>query len=270
MFSYIYNRDNVQGLRECVPDGSIDLVITSPPYDNLRKYSGFTWDFPGLAAELLRVLRPGGVMVWVVADATIAGSETGTSFRQALHFTEIGFRLFDTMIWHKSNPTPVDPRIGRYTSSFEYMFVFSKGSPAVHNMQHTVCKTAGVIRKGSGNSSQRTVDGTVRTDRVAKRQNTVCHDEKILDNVWSIGVCTAKTKHPAAFPKKLVMDHVLTWSNLGDVILDPFMGSGTVAYVALQNGRNCVGFELSSEYVQECIKPTLAEFSSEHELVYDQ
>lgn len=270
MFSYIYNMDNIKGLQEYVPDNCIDMIITSPPYDNLRKYSSFTWDFIDLSKELFRVLRPGGVMVWIVADATVDGSETGTSMSQALHFKEIGFRLFDTMIWRKTNPTPVDPRIGRYTSAFEYMFICAKGAPTVHNMQHTPCKTAGSRRSARGNSSQRMVDGGVRVDRIEKRQNSVCKDNKILDNVWDISVCQTKTKHPAAFPPPLVLTHMLTWTNPGDVVLDPFMGSGTTAAVALQNCRNVVGFELSSEYVQECIKPTLIELVGEHELIYDQ
>ena len=126
----LYHGDNVQTMRESIPDASIDLVVTSPPYDNLRTYGGHTWDFEGLAAELWRAIKPGGVVVWVVADATVDGSETGTSFRQALHFKEIGFRLADTMIWEKTGQGAVG---AWYWSNFEYMFVLAKGKPRVFN-----------------------------------------------------------------------------------------------------------------------------------------
>ena len=126
----LYNGDNVQTMRESIPDASIDLVVTSPPYDNLRTYGGHTWDFEGLAAQLWRAIKPGGVVVWVVADATIDGSETGTSFRQALRFMEIGFRLHDTMIWNRPCPFPESTR---YHPNFEFMFVLSNGKPRAFN-----------------------------------------------------------------------------------------------------------------------------------------
>jgi DNA modification methylase len=107
-----------------IPDGSVDLVLTSPPYDNLRTYNGYNFDFEGIAKELHRVTKDGGVIVWVVGDATIKGSETGTSFKQALYFKEIGFNLHDTMIYHKNNYPPLTHN--RYEQCFEYMFVFSK------------------------------------------------------------------------------------------------------------------------------------------------
>ncbi len=119
--------------------------------------------------ELYRLTKEGGVVVWVVGDATIKGSETGTSFKQALYFKELGFNLHDTMIYRKTNPTPTDPRIGRYTQAFEYMFVFSKGRLETHNLQRMPCKTAGTIRKSKGNVCQLKADGTSRTDRVGKR-----------------------------------------------------------------------------------------------------
>ena len=253
--------DNVTALKQ-FPDDFVDLTVTSPPYDNLRTYNGFTWDFESLAKELYRVTKPGGVVVWIVGDATVKGSETGTSFRQALFFKDVcGFNLHDTMIWRKTNPTPTDPRIGRYTQSFEYMFVIVKGKLNKHDLQRTACKTAGTVRKSVGNVSQLKPDGTQRTDRIEKRLNQPTKDTKILDNVWDCSILTTNLGHPAAFPEALANDHILSWSNEGDVVLDPFMGSGTTGKMALLNNRKFVGIELSPEYVeiarkriQECTK----------------
>ena len=97
----IFNEDCLNTMR-AMPDGVIDLVITSPPYDDLRNYKGYSFDFESIAKELFRVVKEGGVVVWVVGDATVDGSETGTSFRQALFFKEVGFNLHDTMIYMKN------------------------------------------------------------------------------------------------------------------------------------------------------------------------
>jgi len=228
---------------------SIDLTVTSPPYDNLRTYNGFTFDFETIARELFRVTKSGGVVVWVVGDATIKGSETGTSFRQALYFMQCGFNLHDTMIWRKTNPTPTDPRIGRYTQSFEYMFVFSKGKPA-HNLQRTLCKTAGTIRKSLGNVSQLKKDGTQRTDRILKRMNQPTKETKIFDNVWDVPILSKNIGHPAAFPELIAERHILSWSNEGDTVLDPFFGSGTTGKMAALLKRDFIGIDISQEYIK--------------------
>ena len=154
--------DNVEVLRE-FPDECIDLTVTSPPYDNLRTYNGFDWDFEALAKELYRVTKRGGVVVWVVNDATINGSETLTSFKQALFFKEIGFNVHDTMIWRKTNPIPNDPRQNRYIQSFEYMFVFSKGKPKTCNYLTEKTKMGGIV---AGQGTARRQDGTIRMDRI--------------------------------------------------------------------------------------------------------
>lgn len=241
--------DNVEVMKT-LPSESIDLTVTSPPYDNLRTYKGHTWDFEGVANNLFRLTKKGGVVVWIVNDATIDGSETGTSFRQALFFKDIGFNLHDTMIWRKTNPTPVDPRIGRYTSSFEYMFVFSREKPLCHNLQNTRCKTAGTVRKSLGNVSQLKADGTRRLDRVEKRLNQPTKENKILDNVWDCSIVTQATGHPAAFPGSIASDHIKSWSNEGDTVLDPFMGSGTTGKMAKLLNRNFIGIEIAEEYME--------------------
>ena len=246
----IYNMDCVQGMK-LLDDCSVDLTVTSPPYDNLRTYKGFEWDFKATAKELYRVTKQGGVIVWVVGDATIKGSETGTSFRQALYFKEIGFNLHDTMIWLKPNPTPTDPKCLRYYNAFEYMFIFSKGKPKTCNYIKEKSKNAG---KEFGSAPMKRADGSNRDDRTEKLKGVKIKDYKIKSNVWeyAIGSGVSKDKiafkHPAIFPEQLAQDHILSWSNEGDVVLDPFMGSGTTAKMALLNNRHFIGFELSQEY----------------------
>ena len=243
--------DCLERMKE-IPDGSVDLTVTSPPYDNLRTYNNsLEWGehvWKPVLQELFRVTKQGGVVVWVVGDATIKGSETGTSFRQALYAKEIGFGFHDTMIWRKTNPTPTDPRIGRYTQSFEYMFIFSKEKP-VHNLQRTPCKMAGQV-VNSITASQLKNDGSVRLDRVLKRRDVPVQNTKIFDNVWDIAVRAKNLGHPAIFPEKLAEDHILSWSNEGDTVLDCFMGSGTTGKMALLNNRKFIGIEKDAGYFE--------------------
>lgn len=189
--------------------------------------------------------KPGGVVVWVVGDATINGSETGTSFRQALYAMECGFRLHDTMIWRKIDPPP-QTRVGRrYTSCFEYMFVFAKGSLATFNEIRIPCKWAG---KRSGIGTQRDADGVKRASRLAARVGKVVNATKPAHNVWES--TTGKSRdHPAVFPEALARDHILSWSNPGDVVLDPFLGSGTTGKMAVLSARHFIGIDISAEYV---------------------
>lgn len=227
----IYCGDNLTLIKQ-IDDESIDLTVTSPPYDNLRDYNGYSWDFENLAKELYRVTKKGGVVVWVVNDATINGSETGTSFKQALFFKEVGFNLNDTMIYLKTG-LGLPHKEQRYRNAFEYMFVFSKGKP----------KTFNPIR----------FDATGKIGITTRRLK----NGKIKKGNYNIGggvqgnvrqYVGAHSKHPAPFPEKLVEEHTTTWSNIGGIILDPFMGSGTTAVSCKKTGRNFIGFELSQEY----------------------
>ena len=244
---HIYQMDCVEGMRQHLPDNSIDLTVTSPPYDNLRTYDGYSFDFEATARELYRVTKPGGVVVWVVADGVKRGSESGTSFQQALFFKGIGFNLHDTMIYAKSNPVPQFKQ-KRYTSAFEYMFVFSKGYPATCNYLLDPTKQAG--RRHNRNYSS--AFGQQSADR-PREETTVVKTHKVRRNIWTYAVGQhtdgASNGHPAVFPEALAEDHILSWSNPGDVVLDPFMGSGTTAKMAKKNGRRYVGFELSAKYV---------------------
>jgi len=231
-----------------IPDKSIDMVLTSPPYDNLRTYKGYTFNFEGIAKEIYRVLKDGGVCVWIVGDATIEGSETGTSFKQALFFKEVGFNLHDTMIFEKQNPIPQIYR-KRYNNQFEYMFVFSKGVVKTHNPIMVDCLHAGLQLNGTTykNYSKNTQD----REKMAKPVK----DKKVKGNIWKYVVGKNKEDqeakgHPAPFPCQLAEDHILSWSNEGDTILDPMAGSGTTLIMAKKNNRNYIGIEISQEYIE--------------------
>ena len=242
--------DCVERMKE-IPDGSVDLTVTSPPYDDLRKYEGYSFDFEGVARELYRVTKPGGVVVWVVGDATVKGSETGTSFRQALYFRDVcGFNLHDTMIYHR--PTPPKQNRIRYEQHFEYMFVLSKGAVRIRNVLTEPCKHAGrMVPRTCRDSGKDTL--SVSAGVVA--------EEKPRSNVWYYvpGASVNKTPHPAVFPEALAADHVISWSNPGGTVLDPFMGSGTTGKVAVLADRRFVGIEMSDRYFHGIAVPRVAE-----------
>lgn len=239
----IYN-ENCRDTMARMPDGFVDLTVTSPPYDNLRKYNGYEFDFEPIARELYRVTKKGGVVVWVVGDATINGSETGTSFRQALYFKEIGFNLHDTMIYLKVNPIPLTHN--RYEQCFEYMFVMSKGRPNVFNPLIQQTATVGTIYRYTQKKSDESNNYATRK----RDEHTVCRPTQFRYNAFAYSIGNTETgSHPAPMPEDLARDHVLSWSNENDLVYDPFMGSGTTAKVAHQLKRRWIGSEISSEYV---------------------
>lgn len=236
-YNRIYNCDCVDGMVS-LPDGCIDVVVTSPPYDGMRVGYTSQYDMAGLIHHLYRTVKDGGVVVWVCKDETRNGSESLTSFRTAISFTDTGFNLYDTMIWEK--PSPPTPTEGRYYDVFEYMFVFSKGVPKTRNLlSDRVNLTAGAKLPKEGKSS--------RDRRYITGVRTV-HETSRRFNVWHIPQENNKTEHPAVFPIKIAADHIMTWSNGGDLVCDPFMGSGTTAVAAMKLGRNFIGFELKKEY----------------------
>jgi len=250
----IYNMDCLIGMQR-IPDGSVDLVVTSPPYDNLRTYNNDidkTWGehvWKPIIKELYRVVKKGGVVVWVVNDATINGSETGSSFRQALYFMECGFNLHDTMIYQKQNPIPQNHN--RYEQSFEYMFVFSQGKPSTFNAIRVKTLHGGEQMNWGGRK-------TKMDDNQCRRHR----DDDFLEvkkdkphtNVFTYSIGGDSTGHPAVFPYNLARDHIISWSNEGDTILDPFMGSGTTAIACHREKRHFIGFELNKEYYDKAIK----------------
>ena len=240
--------DNCEVMRT-LPSESIDLVVTSPPYDNLRTYGGHSWDFEGVANQLWRVIKPGGVVVWVVADATIDGSETGTSFRQALRFMEIGFRLHDTMIWDKGGFTGVGSVQCRYGPSSEFMFVLSRGTPSTTNL----LKDRKNKYRKMGGDAVRQANGSVA---IGDRGGRAFDEFGYRENIWYYAVGGGNIgdaichNHPAPFPEALARDHILSWSNEGDIVLDPFSGSGTTAKMAKLMGRKSIGIEINPEYCE--------------------
>lgn len=233
-------------MRRHIPDNSIDLTVTSPPYDDLREYNGYTFEFEPIAAELWRVTKPGGVVVWVVADATVNGSETGTSFRQALRFMELGFNLHDTMIYDKNSFRFPDPT--RYHQVFEYMFILSNGRPKTIN----AIKDRDVMWSDDRDFyTKREVDGSF-----TKRKGIKSQEKGKRFNIWTYaigGQNSSKDKdafnHPAIFPEALARDHIISWSNPGDIVLDPMCGSGTTLKMAVEQGRQYIGIDISQEYV---------------------
>lgn len=239
----IYNENCLDTMAR-MKDNFIDLTVTSPPYDNLRTYNGYSFDFESIAKELYRVTKQGGVVVWIVGDATIKGSETGTSFKQALYFMECGFRLHDTMIWNKGKFSAVGSLKTRYAPVFEYMFVFAKGKLKTFNpIKDRENITFG--QKISGNIRQK--DGSMKPKSTIGKI-TAKYGQRF--NIWNNAPKQGKNKHPAPFPEQLANDHIISWSNENDLIYDPFMGSGTTAKMAIINGRNWIGSEMSEEYCE--------------------
>ena len=238
--NHIYQGDCVDVMRT-FPEGVIDLTVTSPPYDNLRTYKGYDFNFEEIAKELYRVTKDGGVVVWVVNDATIKGSETGTSFRQALYFKEIGFNLHDTMIYEKAQACFGSNLC--YLQSFEYMFVLSKGRPKSINF----LRDRPNVRYGKEKMAKQglSVDGE-KAERVYKDMKKMGKRK----NIWTYGVGGGSTGHPAVFPEQLAQDHILSWSNVGDLVFDPMCGSGTTCKMAKLNGRSYIGIDIAEEYVE--------------------
>ena len=233
-------------LMKQLPDESVDLVVTSPPYDNLRLYNTGKYkgnDYHAIISELYRIIKPGGVCVWVVSDQTVKGSETLTSFRQAIMFQEQGFNVHDSLIWEKD--TSSFPDKIRYNNVFEYMFVFSKGKPKTFNpIKDRPNKYAGTKIHGT----YRNQDGSI-TKRNEKWKEKVVSKYGKRNNVWHIpSEKKNKTGHPAVFPLQLAKDHIISWSNEGDTVLDPFMGSGTTGVACKELNRNFIGMELDEEY----------------------
>ena len=224
-------------------DDCIDLTVTSPPYDNLRDYEGYVFNFAAIAAQLWRITKLGGVVVWVVGDATVNGSETGTSFRQALYFMQLGFNLHDTMIYAKKK-MPMNDK--RYEQEFEYMFVFTKGKIEKFN-PIMIKKTWKDNRKKK--TCGRYADGS---PVIGFAKQT---PDKVKGNIWwySVGggnVTKDKIayEHPAIYPEALARDHIISWSNPGDIVLDPMCGSGTTLKMAKQTGRRFIGIDISENY----------------------
>ena len=258
----LYNQDCLATMQQ-IDNNSVDMVLTSPPYDDLRtynkhlsgnrtEYNGYSFPFEQITQELFRIVKKGGVVVWVVGDATNKGSETGTSFRQALYFKECGFDLYDTMIYQKTG-TPF-PQKDRYNQIFEYMFIFSKGKPNTFNPIMKKNVTAGAVRHSR---KFRNADGEMVDGFNGKPIN----EYGVENNIWIMRNGMYKStkdlvafEHPAIFPEELAVRHVVSWTKENDLIYDPFMGSGTTAKAAIQLNRNWIGSEIDKGYCDICEK----------------
>lgn len=239
----VFQQDCIEWMRN-QSDHSIDCVLTSPPYDNIRHYGGYVFDFETTAQQLSRLLAPGGVIVWNVADATVAGSESGTSMRQALYFMSLGLRLHDTMIYVKKNPMPTNKTTRRYHQAWEYIFVFSQGTPRVFNPIEVPTQY-----QGQANMKYRGQSGEIKYCKTPRNSMTK------LRNVFEYtigGGHTTKSKvvndHPALMPEQLALDQLRTWADQHSRIYDPFAGAGTTLWAAEQLGFNSVGTEVNADY----------------------
>lgn len=244
----LINEDSLIALNDLIRGGQkVDLTVTSPPYDTLRNYNeNLNWNFDifkKIADLLFKITVDGGVVVWVVNDATINGTKTLTSFKQALYFKDIGFNVHDVMLFAKNNPIP-QLFHKRYTDAFEYMFIFSKGTPKTCNPLKEPCKNAGI--------KSPPVKQINEGDRVVrKNKGNIINDYKIKSNIWyyTVGDYSTKIyKHPAMFPLDLALDHIYSWTNPNDTVLDCFMGSGTTGLACLQSNRNFIGIEIEEKY----------------------
>lgn len=242
----IYNQDCVEYLSTLDTD-SIKFVLTSPPYDDIRDYKGYSFPFESIAQQLWRTVQPGGVIAWNVADATVKGSETGTSMRQALYFMSLGFRLHDTMIYAKKNPMPAGVSSKRYHQAWEYVFIFSKDAPETFNPIMVKAKFGHL----EANMKHRGRDGEI--NYVKTKRNEFTKVRNIFEYSVGGGHSTKDKiafQHPAIMPEQLAADMISTWTNPGDTVFDPFTGSGTTAKMCEQLGRQFHGTELSVEYCE--------------------
>lgn len=243
----IINADCLDVLQK-MPDNCIDLVITSPPYDDLRTYHGYSFNFENIAKELFRVMVDGGVVVWVVGDQCIDGQESGTSFKQVLFFKDIGFNLHDTMIYQKTGFA--FPSVGRYHQVFEFMFVLSKGTPKTFN----AIKDRKNIETKMGGDAKRQRDGSVVS---GKRGGSPQERYGMRFNIWKyktggglMSTFKLASQHPATFPENLAKDHILSWSNKNDLVMDIFSGSGTTIAMAERLNRRWIGIDISESYCE--------------------
>lgn len=240
----VYNQDCLEYLKQ-QPNDSIKFTLTSPPYDDIRDYKGYSFPFEEIAQELWRTTKSGGVIAWNVADATVKGSETGTSMRQALFFMDCGLRLHDTMIYEKQNPMPASKSSKRYHQAWEYIFCFSKGTPETFNPFMVPAKYGHV----KANMKHRGKDGSLEYTKTQRNSHTKVRN--IFTYTVGGGHSTSDKEahgHPALMPEKLAEDQILTWTNPGDTVFDPFSGAGTSGKMAVKNRRKYIGTELSKDY----------------------
>ena len=242
----VYCVDCVEGMK-AIPDGSVDLVVTSPPYDRTRDYNGFSFDLHATGEQIFRILRDGGVAAVVIQDQTKNFGKSLTSFRTVVDWCDnIGFKLFECVIYRKHG-TEGAWWTQRFRVDHEYMPIFVKGHrPKYFNKDplKIPSKHGGKTMTGSGN---RQTNG--RTTQTIRRAINLT---KCRGTVWEYLMAgdknPVKRKHPAPFPDKIPLDFIQCFCQPDGIVLDPFMGSGSTAVSAKKLGRHFLGFDISSEY----------------------
>jgi site-specific DNA-methyltransferase (adenine-specific) len=238
--------DAVEELKK-IPNNSIDILVTSPPYDGIRKYNGFNYDLHATGKEIYRVLKDGGVAIMVIQDQTKNFGKTLTSFRTIVDWVDnIGFKLFETVIYRKYGAEGAWWN-KRFRVDHEYMPIFLKGErPQYFNKDplKIPSKHGGKTMTGGGT---RLTNGI----RIPTRAITI-NPMKCRGTIWEYMTAgdgtRLKHKHPATFPDKLPYDFIQCFCPPNGVVLDPFIGSGTTALAAIELDRNYIGIDISKEY----------------------
>ena len=245
-----------------------DLILTSPPYDGMREYGGYSdaFDFDAVAAACVANLAPGGLLVWVVADQIVDGGDSGTSFRQALSFMGLGLTLHQPMIYQRWSLSGM--RKKAYYKDFEYMFVFSKGKLKTANILEDkrnlatggrkASKMSGLGRSGDNQNSYLGLTGGIVPEYGRRGSVWYYNAGKYAGNLKGDLDYQTLAEHPAIFPQRLARNHILSWTNPGDLVIDPMVGSGTTLRAAADFGRRAVGIEINPEYC-DLIRQRLAQ-----------
>lgn len=244
----IYCIDCVEGMKK-IPDNSVDIVVTSPPYDGIRDYNGFNFDLHETGRGLIRILKEGGIVAMVIQDQTKNFGKTLTSFKTIIDWCDnIGFKLFECVIYRKHGSEGAW-WTNRFRVDHEYMPIFLKGEkPQYFNKENLKVPSihGGKVMTGSG--SRRT-DGKTNA-RVTRPINTM----KCRGTIWNYLMAgdkdPIKRQHPAPFPDQIPLDFIECFCPPGGVVLDPFMGSGSTAVAAKKLNRKYIGFDTSEEYIK--------------------
>ncbi|HLL73695.1 MAG TPA: site-specific DNA-methyltransferase [Pyrinomonadaceae bacterium] len=245
-----------------LPDASIDLVVTSPPYADSRKdvYGGIHPDkyvewFMPIADELKRVLKPEGSFVLNIKERVVNGERHTYVLELILEMKRRGWLWTEEYMWHKKNCAP-GKWPNRFRDAWERCLHFNK-QKKFKMYQDAVMVTMGDwaktrLKKLSDNDSRR-FNSQVGSGFGKNIANWLGRDKAYPPNVLHMATECGNKNHAAAFPKELPSWFIKLFTQEDDVVLDPFMGSGTTCVAAYELGRSYVGVELKDEYYQEAV-----------------